>query len=65
MTLHLLLVLSGAIPRRERDDRGATTVEYGLIIAVCVLGFVGGIATLKMALNAFHGGMQSDIDNWE
>lgn len=60
---HLLLRLSGAIPR-DRDQRGATAAEYALIIGLCVLAFVGSIAALRIALGSLHDGTQDSIDNW-
>jgi pilus assembly protein Flp/PilA len=39
-----LMFLSG--PRAERDDRGATAVEYGLLVALIAAIIVGIVGTL-------------------
>lgn len=32
--------------RLRRDERGATAIEYGLIVALIALGMIGGLSAL-------------------
>ena len=50
--------------RRSRGNRGATTAEYGLLVAGVLLVLVFGVDAFKFALNAFYVGVQGDIDAW-
>ena len=47
-----------------RGNRGATTAEYGLLVAGVLLVLVFGVDALKFALNALYAGMQGGIDAW-
>jgi pilus assembly protein Flp/PilA len=52
----------GAIRRNLRrllaDDRGATAIEYGLIVALIVIAMIGALSML----GGGAGGMWSDLD---
>lgn len=49
---------------KVRGERGATSVEYGLLVGLVVLVAVFGIDAFKLALALFYSGMQDDVDNW-
>lgn len=59
--LHLLLVLAGAIPRRS--ERGATAVEYALIVTACAIALAGGIFALRVAIAGIYATTQDSMDN--
>jgi pilus assembly protein Flp/PilA len=40
-----------SMQRFFRDEEGASAVEYGLILAVIVLGLVAGANSLRTAIN--------------
>ncbi|MEO5612938.1 MAG: Flp family type IVb pilin [Sphingomicrobium sp.] len=45
--------------RLSADDRGATAIEYGLIVALIAVAAMGGIS----ALGGGAGGMWTKLDN--
>lgn len=44
-----------------RQQRGATAVEYGLIIAIIFLGIVGAIGLFADAANRMYDGVASSV----
>jgi len=46
MLSYLSYVTSSLADRLRRDDRGATAVEYGMIVALIAAVIVGAVATL-------------------
>ncbi|WP_117196111.1 Flp family type IVb pilin [Rhizobium terrae] len=46
-----------------RDERGATAVEYGLIVAVLSLAMIAGFGQFTGALNDMFGFIGTKIDN--
>lgn len=59
MWLYYLL----AHAQRDRSERGATAVEYGLIIGVCVLVFAGSVFGLRLAIGGIFGATQTSMNN--
>lgn len=51
------------LKRFLKDERGATAVEYGLIIAVLSLSIVGGIGMLMNAIGNNFDGTRGIIEN--
>ena len=50
------------IKRLIRDDRGATAIEYGLIIAVLSLAIVAGVGSAGEKLEFMWGDNNSQIN---
>jgi pilus assembly protein Flp/PilA len=44
-----------------RDDRGATAIEYGLIIGLVVVAIIGGISSLGGAAHNIWGNMTNKV----
>lgn len=51
----------GILQRLLRDERGATSVEYGLIIAMIFLAIVGAATGLATESSQMWNGVSSDI----
>jgi pilus assembly protein Flp/PilA len=49
--------------RLMRHDRGATAIEYGLIIAMIVVAIIVGISSLGGATGGMWGNMSGKIGN--
>jgi pilus assembly protein Flp/PilA len=50
--LNYFVALQGFVAQRlGRDDRGATAVEYGLIVALIAAVIIGTVALLGTAVN--------------
>ena len=45
------------------DRRGATAIEYGLIIALIALGMMAGLSKLGGGSNGMWGNLQSDVED--
>jgi len=43
---HVLITAMGWLESRSDDERGATAVEYGLIVALIAAVVIGGVAFL-------------------
>jgi pilus assembly protein Flp/PilA len=54
------ILLDGRIVRRRREERGATAVEYGLLVALIAAVIIGVVVTLGLKL---PGGFQTVINN--
>ena len=39
---------------RRRDERGATAVEYGLMVALIAIVIIGGVATFGLAVSDLY-----------
>jgi pilus assembly protein Flp/PilA len=46
-----------------RDNRGATAVEYGLILAMIVLALLSGLAVLGNGTQAMWGDINTKVAN--
>lgn len=51
------------LARLGRDATGATAIEYGLILAMIVLGIMAGIATLGGGVTGSWNGMANLVTN--
>jgi len=47
-----------------KNEKGATAVEYALVIAVVVIVVVGAAATMEGPLNTFFQDVVSQVSNW-
>lgn len=45
------------------DSRGATAIEYGLIVALIVLAVIGGVSALGGANGNMWGNVQTKVSN--
>jgi pilus assembly protein Flp/PilA len=45
----------------RRDDRGATAVEYGMIVALIAVVIVGAVKLLGTTLNGIYGQITANI----
>lgn len=52
------------ITGRNRDEKGATATEYGLLVAFIALLIIVGVTALGNNLNAFFQGLASDVSSW-
>ena len=50
--------------RRSRGNKGATAVEYTMIVAMCGFCALGFIAVAKVVLALIINGMQGNVDAW-
>ncbi len=56
---------SGSMPliaRFARDQRGATAIEYGLIVALVFLGAAAAIRAYTVQSGQMYSTIQSDLD---
>lgn len=61
--LNFLAVLNALVSRRlERDDKGATAVEYGLMVALIAAAIVLMVTALGVELGALFTGITGEID---
>jgi pilus assembly protein Flp/PilA len=51
MTIHVLLKAGELARRRNADERGATAVEYGLLVALIAGVIVVAVAALGVKIN--------------
>jgi pilus assembly protein Flp/PilA len=51
---HLLSVLSFLAARIEREDDGATAVEYGLLVAFIAVAIIAAVVLLGTRLSAIY-----------
>ena len=52
-----MLAIRTNLHRLRRDKRGATAIEYGLIVALIAIAMIGGLQTL----GGGAGGMWTDL----
>jgi pilus assembly protein Flp/PilA len=45
------------------DSRGATAIEYGLIVALIVIAIIGGMSTLGGASGSMWGNISTKVDS--
>ena len=55
------LFLKAWIETRASEDRGATMVEYGLLVAFIALVALAGVTLLGEALNTLFGGIAGQL----
>lgn len=47
----------------NRDDRGATAVEYGLLVGLIALAIIAAVVTLGGKLNGIFGAVNTALTN--
>jgi pilus assembly protein Flp/PilA len=57
----LMLVQSLAARPLRRDDRGVTSVEYGLLVALIAVGIVAAVGSLRTAVAGVFSSMASAL----
>ncbi|HWL47484.1 MAG TPA: Flp family type IVb pilin [Sphingomonadaceae bacterium] len=50
-------------PRLIRDRRGATAIEYGLILALIALALVSGLSALGSSTHGMWGNLQDEVSD--
>ena len=48
--------------RLRSDKRGATAIEYGLLVALIAIAMVAGLSTLGGGANGMWGGLSNRVD---
>jgi pilus assembly protein Flp/PilA len=61
MLSHFVYVTNFLADRLRRDDRGATAVEYGLIVALIAAAIIAIVATLGTQIAAAFTSVSSQI----
>jgi pilus assembly protein Flp/PilA len=56
-----MLRINDLITRFARDTRGATAIEYGLIVALVAIGFLAGLKALGDGNSASWGATSNKI----
>ncbi len=46
---------------RRRDERGATSVEYGLMVAMIAIAIVGGVAVFGLSVNGLFASIPPNL----
>jgi len=46
-------IVSSVVRRFVRDERGATMVEYGLLVALIAVAVIGAVTALGGSINTF------------
>ena len=49
---------------RDRDEKGATATEYGLLVGLIALIIVVGVGLFGDALNQFFDDLSTTVTNW-
>lgn len=53
--------MGGQIDRLARDTRGATAIEYGLIVALLVIVIISGVSALGGATGSMWSNMATKV----
>jgi pilus assembly protein Flp/PilA len=48
-------------PRLIRDSRGATAIEYGLILALIAIAMIAGLSALGSSTHGMWGNVQEQV----
>ncbi len=57
--------MRGFLKKLRRDTRGATAVEYGLIVALIAVAAIASMQTLGLSLNDFYTFVNDKLDQAE
>jgi pilus assembly protein Flp/PilA len=57
----MLAYLASLLSERVRSDRGATAVEYGLMVALIAVVIIGAVILLGDNLSAMFDGVAGDV----
>ncbi|KQZ67292.1 Flp family type IVb pilin [Nocardioides sp. Root151] len=52
------------IGKTDKDEKGATATEYGLLVGLIALVIVFGVAIFGNALNTFFAGLGGTVGGW-
>ncbi|GAA1739249.1 Flp family type IVb pilin [Aeromicrobium alkaliterrae] len=52
------------VPAPKKDEKGATAVEYGLLVALIAIIIVAGVGLFGGALNTFFSDLATTIGSW-
>ncbi len=58
----MLTYLASLLQLRARDDRGATAVEYGLMVALIAVVIIGAVILLGDNLSEMFGGVADEVE---
>ncbi len=58
-----LVALNNRFAQLRSDDRGVTSVEYGLMVALIAAVIIGAVTTLGGNLSTLFGNMATTIGN--
>jgi pilus assembly protein Flp/PilA len=58
----MLAYLSSVLALRARSDRGATAVEYGLMVALIAVVIIGAVILLGDNLSDMFGGVADSVE---
>jgi pilus assembly protein Flp/PilA len=56
--------IRGLLRRLGADARGATAIEYGLIVALIAVAAIGGMQTLGGGVGGMWGKLQNDMNTY-
>lgn len=59
----MLTYLSSLLALRAREDRGATAVEYGLMVALIAVAIIGMVFLLGDNLSDLFSGVSDEVAN--
>ena len=57
----IALVLSKVVARFVRDQRGATMVEYGLLLGLVAIAAIVGLTALGTAINTMFNSVEDNL----
>ena len=57
----IALVLSKVVARFVRDQRGATMVEYGLLLGLVAIAAIVGLTALGTAINSMFNSVEDNL----
>lgn len=64
MTKYLIILASMLTAERKDDERGASAVEYGLLVALIGLAIVVGVTAFGTALRGFFTDLGTTVNGW-
>jgi pilus assembly protein Flp/PilA len=53
-----------ALTTREKDEKGATATEYGLLVALIAMAIILGVTAFGGALNQWFTDLATAVGNW-
>lgn len=60
--LHFLVTLQSFVAGRlDRDDKGATAVEYGLMVSLIAVAIIATVTTLGSTLSGIFGTVTTNL----
>lgn len=62
--MNILITLAAMTQRKDEDERGASAVEYGLLVALIGLIIVVGVTAFGGALNTFFNDLAAAVALW-